>query len=50
MVKNIFQFYQNPYACFNTGNKESLREKVMVIKRSYLISLGARVVQPLFIP
>jgi len=49
MVKNIFQFYQNPYACFSTG-KESLREKVMVIKRSYLISLGARVVQPLFIP
>ncbi|HEV7378376.1 MAG TPA: hypothetical protein VGN64_01170 [Dyadobacter sp.] len=43
MMKDVILFYSNPHACFNTGENESLKEKVTILKRSYLFCLGAGV-------
>ena len=49
MLKNILTFYRNPYAGFNTGKNESIKERLMLLKKAFVFCLCSCIVIVLFI-
>ncbi|MCF2444701.1 CPBP family intramembrane metalloprotease [Dyadobacter sp. CY345] len=44
MLKNILTFYRNPYAGFNTGKTESIRERLILLKKAFVFCLCSCIV------
>jgi len=36
MLKNILTFYRNPYAGFNTGKNETIKEQLILFKKAFV--------------
>ncbi|MCF0054164.1 CPBP family intramembrane glutamic endopeptidase [Dyadobacter sp. CY356] len=43
MIQDIATFYRNPYACFQVGDRESIKERMVALRKTYFFSLYAAV-------
>lgn len=39
MIQNIINFYRNPYAYFSVGGRESIKERIVALRKSYFFCL-----------
>jgi hypothetical protein len=39
MIQDIITFYRNPYACLNAGSRESIRERMVALRKTYFFCL-----------
>jgi membrane protease YdiL (CAAX protease family) len=39
MIQDIITFYRNPYACFLVGGRESIKERIVALRKSYFFCL-----------
>lgn len=39
MIQDIITFYRNPYACFQVGDRESIKERTIALRKTYFFCL-----------
>jgi len=49
MLKNILTFYRNPYAGFNTGKNEPIKERLILLKKAFVFGLCSCFIIVLFL-